>query len=97
VFLMTGFAGEGQQRFTEFLRTNYHSPRDDLNQPINWEAGARFARLNYLIASEIANADQAPRWYRDSFFGTTFAPNSERVERPAGSQAPAAAAQPQAH
>jgi hypothetical protein len=97
VFLMTGFAGEGQQRFTEFLRTNYHSPRDDINQPINWEAGARFARLNYLIASEIANAPEAPRWYRDSFFGTTFAPNSERAERPAAAAATPAATQPAAN
>jgi Zn-dependent M28 family amino/carboxypeptidase len=97
VFLMTGFAGEGQQRFTEFLRTNYHSPRDDISQPINWQAGARFAQINYLIASEIANAPEAPRWYRDSFFGSTFAPNAQRAERPAapaaGAQAPAPAQQ----
>jgi Zn-dependent M28 family amino/carboxypeptidase len=87
VFLMTGFAGEGRERFTNFLRGNYHSPRDDLNQAINWAAGARFARLNYLIAREIADGPQAPRWYSDSFFGDLFGGQQQRAERPSASQA----------
>lgn len=83
VFLMTGFANGGQQQFTDFLAGPYHSPADDLNLPFNWQAGAKFAELNYLIATEIANADQAPRWYSDSFFGNVLPGNSEKAERPA--------------
>ena len=83
VFLMTGFAGEGGQRFRDFLATHYHKPSDQLDLPIDWEAGAKFARLNYLIAREIADAPQAPRWYGDSFFGTTLAPNAPKAPRPA--------------
>jgi Zn-dependent M28 family amino/carboxypeptidase len=85
VFLMTGFAGEGGERFRSFLSTQYHSPQDDLSLPFDWNAGARFAELNYLIAREIADAAEAPRWYRDSFFGTTLAPNAAKAQRPAGS------------
>ena len=81
VFLMTGFGNGGDKQFTNFLATNYHSPRDDLKQPINWEAGAKFARLNYLIAREIADSDQAPRWYSKSFFGDTFAPSAPKAAR----------------
>jgi hypothetical protein len=82
VFLMTGFAGEGGERFRNFLATQYHSPQDDLNLPFDWNAGARFAELNYLIAREIADAAEAPRWYRDSFFGSTLAPNAPKAARP---------------
>jgi Zn-dependent M28 family amino/carboxypeptidase len=83
VFLMTGFAGEGEQRFRGFLAGEYHSPRDDMSLPFNWRAGARFAELNYLIAREIADAPQAPLWYRDSFFGSAFAPRAAKAPRPA--------------
>lgn len=81
VFLMTGFGNGGDKQFTNFLATNYHKPGDDLKQPINWEAGAKFARINYLIAREIADADQAPRWYSDSFFGQTLAPNAPKATK----------------
>jgi hypothetical protein len=68
VFLMTGFAGGGEKAFRDFLATHYHKVSDDLTQPIDWRAGAKFARINYLIAREIADAPQAPQWNPDSFF-----------------------------
>ena len=43
VFLMTGFAGPGQEQFTSFLRNQYHGVDDDLNQTIDWAAA--LARL----------------------------------------------------
>ena len=61
----------------------YHSPRDDLSQPFNWQAGARFAQLNYLIAREIADGAEAPLWYADSFFGDAFGGDQPRAQRPA--------------
>jgi Zn-dependent M28 family amino/carboxypeptidase len=81
VFLMTGFGNGGDKQFKHFLATNYHKPSDDLAQPIDWEAGAKFARINYLIAREIADADQAPRWYEGSFFGDTYAPGQPRARK----------------
>lgn len=68
VFLMTGFGNGGDKQFTGFLSTHYHKVSDDLKLPINWQAGAKFARINYLIAKEIADAPQAPTWNADSFF-----------------------------
>jgi hypothetical protein len=82
VFLVTGFANGGRERFTRFLADHYHSPTDDLSLPFDWNAGARFARLNYLIAREIADGEQAPRWYAGSFFGDLFGGNQRRARRP---------------
>lgn len=90
VFLMTGFGGNGREQFTSFLEHQYHGPDDDMNQAIDWAAGAKFARLNYLIAREIADGDAAPLWYADSFFGRTFGAGQRMAQRPAGSGSAAA-------
>ena len=87
VFLMTGFANGGRQRFTHFLENQYHSPRDELSLPFNWRAGARFAQLNYLIAREIADGREAPRWYAGSFFGDAFGGRQARAPQPGRPQA----------
>jgi hypothetical protein len=81
VFLMTGFANGGKEKFTHFLATHYHKVSDDLALPIDWRAGAKFARINYEIAREIADAPEAPRWYADSFFGRVLAPGREKAAR----------------
>jgi hypothetical protein len=83
VFLMTGFSNGGGEKFTGFLATNYHKPGDEITQPIKWNAGAKFARINYLIARELADAPEAPRWYSDSFFGRTLAKEKPKAARPA--------------
>ncbi|MBO9545746.1 M28 family peptidase [Caulobacter sp.] len=74
VFLMTGFQNGGEKAFTTFLKTNYHHPGDDLNQPIDYNAAAKFALVNYEIARELANQPARPVWKKGDFFGGTFAP-----------------------
>ncbi len=77
IFLSTGWntpagAGEGGKVFNGFLAQHYHRPSDDLNLPIDYNAGARFARVNYLIARGIADADAKPTWNEGDFFGDLF-------------------------
>lgn len=77
IFLATGMASfnkdeNGAKLWGEFLSKHYHKPSDDLNLPINFDAAARFAQLNYNIALEIANAAQKPSWNKGDFFGDTF-------------------------
>jgi hypothetical protein len=79
VFLMTGFGNGGDKKFTGFLETHYHKPSDQIDLPFDWAAGAKFARLNYQIAREIADAPAAPLWYQGSFFGDTFATSQPRA------------------
>ena len=74
VFLMTGFQNGGEKAFTTFLKTNYHHPGDDLKQPIDYDAAARFALVNYEIARELANTPARPTWKKGDFFGAAFAP-----------------------
>ena len=81
VFLMTGYANGGQQAWQKFLAATYHSVKDDLGQPIRWDAGARFAELNYRIARNMADADQRPMWYAGDYFGETFAPSQPKAKR----------------
>lgn len=57
----------------EFLGKTYHKPHDDLSQPINFAAGAKFAHINWLIVNDIANADERPAWNKGDFFGRVFA------------------------
>ena len=72
VFLMTGFKNGGEKGFKDFLATHYHKPNDDLNQPIDYDAGARFALVNYEIARELADMPVRPSWNKGDFFGTLF-------------------------
>ncbi|BAV65724.1 M20/M25/M40 family metallo-hydrolase [Sphingobium cloacae] len=80
VFLMTGFAGPGKAAFEHFLKTDYHKPSDQIDLPFHWEAAAKFARVNYAIAREIADAAEAPRWYEGDFFGDAFAPGQAKAK-----------------
>ena len=84
VFLMTGFANGGQALWQRFLADIYHTVKDDLAQPIRWEAGAKFAELNYRIARNMADSEQRPMWYAGDYFGETFAPTQPKAKRQAG-------------
>ncbi|MBN8831152.1 MAG: M20/M25/M40 family metallo-hydrolase, partial [Sphingomonadales bacterium] len=57
VFLATGFGNGGEKAFRHFEDNFYHRPGDDLNLPIEWRAGARFAEANYRIARALADGD----------------------------------------
>lgn len=78
VFLVTGWGRgvggkDGGAIFREFLGHTYHSPADDIGQEINYDAGAKFAHANWLIATAIANGERRPTWNEGDFFGDTFA------------------------
>jgi Zn-dependent M28 family amino/carboxypeptidase len=72
VFLMTGFQNGGEAKFTGFLKDCYHKVCDDLSQPIDYAAGAKFAKINYEIARELADGAERPAWNKGDFFGGKF-------------------------
>ena len=82
VFLMTGFQNGGEAKFRRFLATCYHRPCDDLSQPIDYAAGAKFARLNYEIARELADMETRPLWNVGDFFGEKFGVRQESQSAP---------------
>lgn len=77
IFLITGITSfdaddDAENVLMNFLKTNYHTPQDDMNQEFHWGAAYNFTQVNFNIGLEVANADDRPRWYPESFFGQTF-------------------------
>jgi hypothetical protein len=81
VFIMTGHGNGGKDMWSRFLSSAYHDVDDDLSQPIDWRAAARFAELNYRLARTLSDADQRPLWYASDYFGETFAPGQLKAAR----------------
>ena len=63
---------DGEKLTRDWMRNVYHSPADDPSQKIDYESGARWARVNLDLAVMIANAKERPRWNEGDFFGTKF-------------------------
>ena len=59
-------------RFKEWFARRYHTPQDDVDQPMDFDSGARQAELDFLVGLEIAGADERPKWKPGDFFERTF-------------------------
>jgi hypothetical protein len=81
VFLMTGYANGGKQAYSDFFARAYHSLKDDMSQPIRWNAGARYAELNYRIARAMADDEARPMWYAKDYFGDRYAAGQAKAAR----------------
>ena len=79
VLLMTGHANGWKAHWDAYLGKTYHSPQDDLSQKIDWDAGARYALLNYRISRAMADAPQRPMWLQGDYFGDLFDPQGPRA------------------
>lgn len=53
---------------TAWVEQRYHSPADDVSQPVDKAAAARFNRVIATLTERIANAARRPQWRDDSFF-----------------------------
>jgi Zn-dependent M28 family amino/carboxypeptidase len=61
--------GSPEEKVMEtWLRTRYHAPSDDLNQPVDLQAAALYEEIVLRLLTETANAQARPRWDDDSFF-----------------------------
>jgi hypothetical protein len=50
----------------------YHQPQDDMTQSFNLEAGAAYARFNFLCGYIVAQASPRPTWNEKDFFGEQY-------------------------
>ena len=68
--LKVGFTkGSPEHEMVKRWRTErYHSPSDDLAQPIDRQAAEDFNRVYVAVAEAIANRPTRPAWNSDSFF-----------------------------
>ncbi|MGE5357984.1 MAG: M28 family metallopeptidase [Bacteroidales bacterium] len=56
-----------------WMTTIYHTPKDNMDQPWNWQSATKGAALEFLVGYEIAQQNARPSWNTGDFFGTKFA------------------------
>jgi len=69
----SGGSDHNRALFVKWRGTAYHAPLDKIDQrdpPIDFDSGITMARVVYLTALDVANADARPRWSP----GDVFAP-----------------------
>jgi hypothetical protein len=54
--------------FNDWVKTRYHQPSDDLDQPVDKVAAAQFTSMLAQLATRVANAPGRPEWYPESSF-----------------------------
>jgi Zn-dependent M28 family amino/carboxypeptidase len=70
----SGGSDHNRALFVKWRGTAYHSPLDKIDQrdpPIDFDSGVTMARVIYLTALDVANADERPSWKP----GDVFAPH----------------------
>ena len=68
---------DGKNNLSETVQkwraVTYHKPQDNFaGGTFDWAAGAQYARLNFLIGYQVAQASQRPSWNKGDFFGVRF-------------------------
>jgi len=66
--MKVGFNGEDAKIQTEWLHQRYHAPSDDLNQPVDKSAAAKYEEILRGLTLKIADNPARPEWKQDSFF-----------------------------
>ena len=64
----------GLEVIKKWLVTRYHTPLDNMDQPIDFDSAAKGAVMNFLVGYEVAQQERSPDWVKGDFFGTTFGP-----------------------
>jgi hypothetical protein len=65
---------DGLAVIKKWLVTRYHTPLDNMEQPIDFDSTAKGAVMNFLVGYQVAQHDATPTWNKGDFFGTTFGP-----------------------
>jgi len=68
---------DGKNNLSETVQkwraVTYHKQQDNFEGgTFDWSAGAQYARLNFLIGYQVAQATQRPTWNKGDFFGVRF-------------------------
>jgi len=56
-----------QKTFMDWVKTRYHKPSDDLQQPVDKVAAAQFTVVLAQLMTRVANGPR-PDWYPESSF-----------------------------
>jgi Zn-dependent M28 family amino/carboxypeptidase len=59
---------DGKKIFDEWEENRYHKPGDDMKQPLDFNAAAKYTRIALCVGYEVAQADDRPHWNTGDFF-----------------------------
>ena len=59
-----------ERRYREWYKVRYHRPQDDLTQPVDFDAAAKFDQFFYKLTETVADSPDRPTFKP----GSTFAP-----------------------
>jgi hypothetical protein len=67
-------SGAARAQVLDWFRNRYHAPSDDLGQPLDFEAAARFTRAVLEVVGAVADAPRRPVWNPGDVFARPAAP-----------------------
>jgi hypothetical protein len=65
----------------DWVRDVYHKPNDDLKQPVDVDAAAKFDRVIMGLLQRVANDPSRPTWNTDSFFKRFTQRSEAKIQR----------------
>ncbi len=60
---------DGTSLQREFMQTRLHTPQDDMEQSLDFQAAADLAAFNFAVGGLIANAQTVPMWDEETIVG----------------------------
>ena len=64
---------DGRKISIAWETTRYHTPQDDMSQPLNFIAARKCTQVILAVGYEVANATDRPAWNPGDMFGQRFA------------------------
>jgi hypothetical protein len=59
---------DGKKVSDAWVATIYHTPKDDMRQPMNFTAAVKCTRIDLAVVFELAQQSERPAWNRGDFF-----------------------------
>ena len=63
---------DGKKITVSWMTTRYHTPQDDMNQPLNFTAARRCTQIILAVGYEVASVAERPAWNPEDTFGQRF-------------------------
>lgn len=63
---------DGRKIAVQWETTRYHTPQDDMNQPLDFDAARKCTRVILAVGYEVAQAPLRPTWNAGDMFGQRF-------------------------
>lgn len=64
---------DGKKITMDWMSTYYHTPQDDMKQPLNFDAARKCTQVDLAVGYEVAQAADRPKWNPGDSFGLRFA------------------------